>query len=97
MVSVDVQPLTSVTVTIYCVLVAGLAVGLNAVVDESPLDGDQLTVFTASAVGLPPMLTLPPGHIAISGPASILGNPILICCTKVESHPFPEVAVSETK
>ena len=71
-VSASVQPETLVTVTIYEVVVAGLATGFATVVLLSPAAGDHPYVIPPLAA----KLVLDPGHIVTSTPAFALIVPL---------------------
>ena len=57
-VAIAVQPTPSVPVTVYVVVVKGLAVTLAPVVADNPVDGDQVYVCAPKAVNVIPA---PPG------------------------------------
>ncbi len=72
-VSLAILPMPSVTVTMYDVVVSGVAVGFSAVVLERPSSGVHSIVYGGTppvTVGSPPMSTDSVSHIVASSPAS---------------------------
>ena len=94
-VSSPIHPLASVTVTIYGVVVVGLAVGLATVAELSPVVGAQEYVYGVlppEAVGEPPITADPPGQIAVSAPADAVGgvSTVTVIVSRLR-HPFASV------
>lgn len=71
------QPLLSLPVTMYVVVVAGLAMGLGQLVQLSPVAGVHVKVSAPVASNVTPM----PLHIAVSPPAATTGRGLTVTLT----------------
>jgi hypothetical protein len=85
------HPFESVTVTTYDVSDAGEAVGLDMFTALSPVPGAHAYVrapVPPLPVGEPPILTLKPAHIDVSGPAFAVTAGLIVNITEsIAEHP----------
>ena len=90
-VPVLIHPLASVPVTVYIVVVVGLAVMPEPVVAVRPVDGDQLYVVPPPAVSVVEV----PVHIATDEPPLMVGSAFTVTVlVPVLIHPFASVPVT---
>ena len=93
--SVALHPFAPVTVTVYVVVVLGLAVGCAIVVELSPVEGDQLYVLPTIAA-VPIVVEVVVQFKSILLPASAVGGVVstFTVTTSVALHPFAPVTVT---